>query len=156
MNKILNKFKYILPILLVTSTISLSSAEASNSSILQNEAPNIIEQPTSGITSMANNPNIGLSPTQTIAPSGDGSLSKAEDYVEKKLFDVVGFFQSFVKPLTYVTFIISTIALLFGVITGSKSKFKGLLGMAFSIFVYVAVVFAPQIVEYFSAWLSVA
>lgn len=155
MNKILSKLKYMIPAVLIFSTINFGGVEASNSSILQNEAPNIIEQ-TNKIENMANNPNLGLSPNQHIAPSGDGSLSKAEDYVGKKLFDVVGFCQSFIKPLTYVTFIISTIALLFGVVTGSKSKFKGLLGMAFSIFVYVAVVFAPQIVEYFSAWLSVA
>ena len=144
MNKIINKIKLFLPIVMVSLLIGGNTVYASNSSIIKNESPALIEGSTS---------NRGIISQQNTVQSG-GSLDKAEDYVETKLFDVVGFFQSFIKPLTYVTFIISTIMLLFGVVTDSKSKFKGLLGMAFSIFVYVAVVFAPQIVEYFSSWLS--
>lgn len=145
MNKIINKIKLILPIILISTMIGGISASATNSSIIQNESPVLI-----GDSNSSN----GIIPNQVNSVGGDG-LSKAEDYVERKLFDVVGFCQSFIKPLTYVTFIVSTIMLLFGVVTASKSKFKGLLGMAFSIFVYVLVVFAPQIVEYFSSWLSV-
>lgn len=100
------------------------------------------------------NTNISLNDRNNVIQGG-GSLAKAEGYVENKLFDVVGFFQSIIKSLCYLTFIISTIMILFGVVTDSKSKFKGFLGMAFSIFVYVTVVFAPQIVEYFSSWLAV-
>lgn len=145
MNKIINKIKLFLPIVMVSLLIGGNTVYASNSSIIKNESPALIEGSTS---------NRGIISQQNTVQSG-GSLDKAEDYVETKLFDVVGFFQSFIKPLTYVTFIISTIMVLFGVVTDSKSKFKGLLGMAFSIFVYVSVVFAPQIVEYFSSWLSI-
>lgn len=144
MNIIINKIKNILLIAMVAIFFNTGISYASNSSIIKNESPVLItESNSNGGTILRNN----------TVQSG-GSLDKAEDYVENKLFDVVGFLQSFIKPLTYVTFIISTIMVLFGVVTDSKSKFKGFLGMAFSIFVYVSVVFAPQIVEYFGSWLS--
>lgn len=145
MNMIINKIKIILPIVLISMFLNGGVSYASNSSIIKNESPVLITE--------SNTNNSIISKNNTV--QGGGSLDKAEGYVEDKLFDVVEFFQSFIKPLTYVTFILSTIMVLFGVVTDSKSKFKGFLGMAFSIFVYVSVVFAPQIVEYFSSWLSV-
>lgn len=147
MKMIMNKIKRILPIALISIFLNSGVSYANNSSIIKNESPVLI-------TESNVNTNNGIISKNNTIQSG-GSLDKAEDYVESKLFDVVGFLQSFIKPLTYVTFIISTIMVLFGVITDSRSKFKGFLGMAFSIFVYVSVVFAPQIVEYFSSWLSV-
>lgn len=147
MKKITNKIKKLLPIVMIGIFLNSGVSYASNSSIIKNESPVLITEPN---TTTSN----GIISKNNTIQSG-GSLDKAEDYVENKLFDVVGFLQSFIKPLTYVTFIISTIMVLFGVVTDSKSKFKGFLGMAFSIFVYVSVVFAPQIVEYFSSWLSV-
>lgn len=150
MKKIKNKIKKILPIIIGVTFLSSGVSYAGNSSIIENESPILINEINSN--EISENP-INVTSRESIIKSG-GNLDKAEKYVESKLFDVVGFLQSFVKPLTYVTFIVSTIAMLFGVITDSKSKFKGLLGMAFSIFVYVSVVFAPQIVDYFSSWLA--
>lgn len=144
MNTIINKIKNILLIAMVAIFVNTVVSCASNSSIIKNESPVLITESNSNEGTILRNNTI----------QGGGSLDKAEVYVESKLFDVVGFLQSFIKPLTYVTFIISTIMVLFGVVTDSRSKFRGFLGMAFSIFVYVSVVFAPQIVEYFSSWLS--
>lgn len=143
----MNKIKKIISIAIVAILIGGNVSYASNSSVIQNESPIIISESTNESSSNS------IIPKNNIIQGG-GSLDKAEKYVETKLFDVVGFLQSFIKPLTYVTFIISTILVLFGVITDSKSKFKGFLGMAFSVFVYVSVVFAPQIVDYFSSWLA--
>lgn len=151
MNKIVNKIKKIIPIVIMGVLFNSGVAYANNSSIIKNEAPVLI---TESNTSMSINRTSNSIVNGNNIIEGDGSLDKAERYVENKLFDIVGFLQSFVKPLTYVTFIVSTIMMLFGVVTESRSKFSGFLGMAFSIFVYVAVVFAPQIVEYFSSWLA--
>ena len=127
--------------------LGINSSYASNSVTIKNESPLLINESTNTDNSSR------VLPSNT--PQGDGSLKKAEEYVEDKLFDVVGFFQSFIKPLTYVTFILSAIGILVGIIFDSgRSKMGGLLGMIFSIIVYVSVVFAPQIVEYFGAWLS--
>lgn len=133
---------------LIGVLIGSNTSYANNTAIIQNESPVLINE-----ADMATRENRVMANT-TI--QGDGSLKKAEEYVERKLFDVVGFFQSFIKPLTYVTFIISAMTILFGVITNSKKGLTlGILGMAVSIIIYVAVIFAPQIVEYLGAWLSV-
>lgn len=83
-----------------------------------------------------------------------GALSGAENYVNSKLGDVVGFFQSTIRPFTYVTFILSAITLIVGIITGSRHKFAGIVGMCVSIIVCVLVTYAPTVVEYLGAWLS--
>lgn len=143
-----NKFKN--KILLIGTLIGVfvggNASQASNSSIIENQSPVLINEA---------NDNTGGSRVLPNTIQGDGSLKKAEDYVERKLFDVVGFFQSFIKPLTYVTFIISAITILFGVVSNSRKGLTlGILGMIVSVVIYVSVVFAPQIVEYFGAWLS--
>lgn len=143
-----SKNRALLLSVLIGVLIGSNTSYANNTSIIQNESPVLINE-----ADMATRENRVMANT-TI--QGDGSLKKAEEYVERKLFDVVGFFQSFIKPLTYVTFIISAMTILFGVITSSKKGLTlGILGMAVSIIIYVAVIFAPQIVEYLGAWLSV-
>lgn len=144
MKKIFKKVNLLLSVIFISSVIGGNVSYASGSSIIKNESPILINETNNNSGNIIGNQ----------GGSSSGSLSKAEEYVETKLFDVVGFFQSFIKPLTYLTFIISVIMVLFGVITDSRSKFAGFMGMAFSVFVYVAVVFAPQIVDYFGAWLS--
>lgn len=148
MNKIMeNLSKNIIAVLvsLVIAIMATNTAQATT--ILESTNPSLIEvDSTNKGTSIIENRN-------TI--QGGGTLTKAENYVDNKLNDVVGFFQSIIKPFTYVTFILSAIAILIGIVTGSKHKFAGLLGMAFSILVYVGVIYAPQIVDYFSTWLAV-
>ena len=56
-----------------------------------------------------------------ITPS-TGSLDKAEKYVSSKLYDIIGLFQGLIKPFVYLTFIISAIMIIFGVLFGSKKK----------------------------------
>ena len=145
-NKNKNKNKILLIGALIGILLGVNTSQASNSSIIQNESPVLINEANDNTRGSRVLPN-------TI--QGDGSLKKAEDYVERKLFDVVGFFQSFIKPLTYVTFIVSAITILLGVVSNSsKSTAIGILGLVVSVAIYVLVVFAPQIVEYFGAWLS--
>lgn len=97
--------------------------------------------------------NEGFDNTET-TPS-TGSLDKAEKYVSNKLYDVIGLFQGLIKPFVYLTFIISAIMIIFGVLFGSKKKFIGFIGMACSVLVYVLVAYSPQLIEFFGAWLSV-
>ena len=82
-----------------------------------------------------------------------GTLKGAENYVNRKLGDVVGFFQSIIRPFTYVAFILSAITLILGVLTSSKHKFAGVIGMGVSVLVYILVMYAPSVVEYLGAWL---
>ncbi|MBQ8997634.1 MAG: hypothetical protein IJ086_02940 [Clostridium sp.] len=150
MKKILNfKNNILLATCIIGLFVGVNTSYASNSVTIKNESPVLINESSSANT----NGESRIISNTTI--NGDGSLKKAEDYVQSKLFDVVGFFQSFIKPLTYITFILSAIGILVGLIFDSgRSKMGGLLGMIFSILVYVSVVFAPQIVEYFGSWLA--
>ena len=154
MNKILDKK---LNIVIVLTSLAISALFASNvnaETVLENASPSIIESvqksDKSGGLIDKNISSGGVSVVQ-----GSGSLSKAENYMNDKLGDVVHFLQSFIKPFTYIAFILSAISIVIGIITGSKSKFAGLIVMAFSIVVYMCVVFGPELVEYFAAWLSI-
>ena len=146
-----NKIKLKNNILLISCVIGLfigvNTSYANNSVTIKNESPVLINEST------YTDEDSRIIPNNTL--QGDGTLKKAEDYVERKLFDIVGFFQSFIKPLTYATFIFSAIVLLFGFISSSKKSVTlGILGMIFSIIIYVSVVFAPQLVDYFGSWLA--
>lgn len=148
MNKIMkisSKALIVFSMLLMVTVSSIGTVQATT--VLEGTNPSLIE------AGMENRNNITSSNKNTI--QGGGTLNKAEDYVDSKLGDVVGFLQTFIKPFTYVMFIISAITILIGIVAGSKHKFAGLLGMAFSILVYVSVIFAPQIVDYFGAWLAI-
>ena len=136
---------------LVIAIMTTNTVQATT--ILESANPSLIQSGTSGSNGASNKSTSIINNGNTI--QGGGTLEKAEDYVDNKLGDVIGFFQSAIKPFTYVTFILSAIMLLLGVVTGSKNKFYGLLGMAFSVLVYVGLMYAPQIVDYFSNWLAV-
>lgn len=153
MNKILNN-KLKVAVALIIATVSIfSTVSVDAQTILETVNPTVIDA-----TKETKAANGSLIPDKindnTSSFQGSGTLSKAEDYMNDKLGDVVGFLQSFIKPAAYVGFIFSAITILVGVVAGSKHKFAGLLGMVFSILVYVCVSFGPEIVEYFAAWLS--
>ena len=158
MNKIMkNLSKKVAVVLssLIIAFMATNTVQATN--ILNTTSPSLIE--TSNGLDIKSNSIISGGANSVVGSKnnsiqGTGSLEKAENYVDDKLGDVVGFFQSTIKPFTYIMFIISAISILVGIVTGSKHKFAGLLGMAFSILVYVGVMYAPQIVDYFSIWLS--
>lgn len=81
------------------------------------------------------------------------SVKEVSDLVEKKTYDVVTIMQVFAKPFASVIFIFSAILTLFGAITkGGMSK--GLIGMFIAGMMYTAVMYAPEIVHFFSTWLS--
>lgn len=155
MNKILkNKLSAIAVLTLVAVSI-FSTVKVDAKTVLENTNPSIIEMVNEKETldgGLLIENKVASSSTSNI--QGGGSLSKAEDYMNDKLGDVVKFLQSFIKPFTYITFILSAISIVVGMIMGSKHKFAGLLGMAFSIIVYMCVSFGPEIVEYFAAWLA--
>lgn len=152
MKKILkNLSKNTVALLAIVAIMGVSSVPTEATTILEGTSPSLIEAGVGNGNAKIDN---GIANNNSIIQGG-GTLSKAESYVDDKLGDVVGFFQSAIKPFTYVMFIISAIFILLGIVTGSKNKFYGLLGMAFSVIVYVAVMYAPQLVDYFSAWLSV-
>lgn len=155
MNKILKNKLGAMAVLTLAAISIFSTIKVDATTVLENTNPSIIEMVNEKETSgggLITEAKITSGSTSKI--QGGGSLSKAEDYMNDKLGDVVKFLQSFIKPFTYITFILSAISIVVGMIMGSKHKFAGLLGMAFSILVYMFVSFGPEIVEYFAAWLA--
>lgn len=123
-----------------------SNSVYANTNIISGESPSLISNKATEKSSIqVQNGNSLIQGGQT--------LEKAENYANDKLGDIVHFLQSFIRPFTYVMFILSAIMIVIGVVSGSKHRFAGLIGMAVSIAVYVIVSFAPQIVEYFGSWL---
>jgi hypothetical protein len=139
-------------LVIVSMAIATRTTEVNAATVLENNNPSLIESSvkhgSADDSLTTNKPTIGESTIE-----GAGTLSAAEDYMDDKLTDIVNFLQSFVRPFVYITFILSAMSIIIGIITGSKHKFAGIIGMAFSIFVYILVVFAPEIVEYLGAWL---
>lgn len=76
------------------------------------------------------------------------SIDQANSWAERKGFDVVKFLQTVVQPLAVIAFIVFAFVALFGFIG------KGLLGMGISVLVYTGVLFAPELLNFFSRWLS--
>jgi hypothetical protein len=131
--------------------------EVNAATVLENNNPSLIESSLKhGDTNTGSNTGNTESNKPTIGDTtieGAGTLTQAENYVDDKLTDIVNFLQSFVRPFVYITFILSAMSIIIGIIVGSKHKFAGIIGMAFSVIVYIIVVFAPEIVEYLGAWL---
>lgn len=76
------------------------------------------------------------------------SIDQASNWAERKGYDVVKFLQTFIQPLAVIAFIIFAIVALVGFVG------KGLLGMGISVFVYTGVLFAPELLNFFSRWLA--
>lgn len=112
-----------------------------------------INQPNNGVTPI--NGNNGVTEQEI---SGDNqvpnvSIDDAKDLIERKTYDIVHLLQVFVKPFSAIIFVFCAIISLFGAVTRSGFVGKGLLGMFISGIMYTAVLYAPEIMNFFSNWL---
>lgn len=82
------------------------------------------------------------------------SMNDAMNLVEHKTFDVVKLLQVFGKPFAMICMIGCALMVLVGAFGKGGYVGKGLLGMFISGVIYTAILYAPQIVEFFSRWLA--
>lgn len=82
------------------------------------------------------------------------TIDDAKDLVERKTFDVVELLQVFGKPFSAIMFILCAIVTLFGTITKSSAVGKGILGMFITGIAYTGIMYAPEIMNFFSSWLA--
>ena len=73
--------------------------------------------------------------------------------VETKTFDLVYLLQAFGSKFAVLMFVASACMALLGVILRGGYVGKGLIGMFISGMIYVAILYAPSIVEFFNTWL---
>lgn len=81
-------------------------------------------------------------------------MDDAINHLEGKVFDVVKLLQVIGKPFCIVAFIICAILTLLGTFGQSGYVVKGLIGMFLCAVAYTCILFSPQIVNFFSTWLS--
>lgn len=84
----------------------------------------------------------------------DTDISDANNWVSEKGEDLVGLGATIAEPVAVLFFMVGLAIALLGAATKSKHMAKGLVVMGFAIIAYVGAVFAPEIVHYFSTWLS--
>lgn len=84
----------------------------------------------------------------------DTTIEDANNWVSKKGDDLVSFGGTLAEPISIIGFMVGLFITLAGGFTKSNLIGKGLLVMAISIIVYAGVVFAPELVQYFSGWLA--
>lgn len=82
------------------------------------------------------------------------TMDEAINHLEGKVFDVVKLLQVIGKPICIVGFIICAILTLVGTFGQSGYVIKGLIGMFISAVSYTCILFSPQIINFFSTWLS--
>ena len=74
--------------------------------------------------------------------------------IMSRILDVVGFLQNIAKPIAILFFILSSISTAIAVIFNGKNVGRGFVGMALSILMYVGIMYSPDLVMFFSTWLS--
>lgn len=82
------------------------------------------------------------------------TIDDAKDLVERKTFDVVELLQVFGKPFSVIMFILCAIVTLFGTITKSSAVGKGIFGMFITGIAYTGIMYAPEIMNFFSSWFA--
>lgn len=91
------------------------------------------------------------------SPSGEFSNVNAVDannWAKEKGGDMVGFMTTVAEPVAILIFIASAIMLAVGALAKGDWFKRGLFGMALSIVMWTAVVFAPELIQFFSEWLA--
>jgi len=84
----------------------------------------------------------------------DVSIDDAVEWGQRKTYEIIQLMQTFVQPICIICFIISAFMFLFGTIASNNWAGRGLMGIFMSSIVYALVMFAPVIVQTFTAWVS--
>ena len=82
------------------------------------------------------------------------SIDDGINWVNRKGFEIIRFFQVIVQPLAIIVFIISALFTLFGSIGRGDLAGRGMWGMVISAIVYAVVLYAPVILQSFVGWMS--
>lgn len=82
------------------------------------------------------------------------SIDVAEQYVERKGFDVIGLMQTFAQPFTIALFIFGAFLALVGAFGKTGAVLKGVIVMALAVVIYAVVLYAPQLMDLGNAWLK--
>lgn len=82
------------------------------------------------------------------------TMDDFENKILTRMLEVVSLVQTFAKPFCILLFIICALGVLMSIIFDTKKQKMFILGLILSVVSYVAIIFAPTIVLFFSNWLS--
>lgn len=84
----------------------------------------------------------------------DTSIDDANQWVNNKGEDLIGLGVTVARPLSIMVFMLGLVITLVGAIAKSSYITKGVIVIVFSIMMYVGCIYAPELVHFFSTWLS--
>lgn len=89
----------------------------------------------------------------------DDGLPKATtddivDWADRKGFEIVGLLQKIAQPFAIMVFIGSAFMSLFGILGNGHLVSKGVTGMIIAVIIYAVVLYAPEIMDIFLAWVK--
>jgi len=76
------------------------------------------------------------------------------DWADRKGFEIIGFLQKIAQPFAIVVFIGSAFMSLFGILGNGHLVSKGVTGMIIAVIIYAVVLYAPEIMDIFLAWVK--
>lgn len=84
----------------------------------------------------------------------DVTIDDATDWADRKGAQVITMLQKFAQPFTIIIFIFCAILALIGAFGDSRMITKGIQGMAISLMVYAAIIYAPKIMDVFLSFIG--
>lgn len=89
----------------------------------------------------------------------DDGLPKATtddivDWADRKGFEIVGLLQKIAQPFAIMVFIGSAFMSLFGILGNGHLVSKGVTGMIIAVIIYAVVLYTPEIMDIFLAWVK--
>lgn len=81
------------------------------------------------------------------------SIDDASAWSERKGYEVISFLQRVVQPFAIIMFILFAFLVLVGAFGNGQLVSKGVWGMAIALVMYAVVLYAPEIMDVFLAWI---
>lgn len=82
------------------------------------------------------------------------TIDVAQNFVERKGFDIIALLQTFAQPFSIALFIFGAFLALIGAFGKTGAVLKGLLVMGIAVIVYATVMYAPQLLDLGNGWLK--
>lgn len=80
------------------------------------------------------------------------TIDEANEWSERKGFEIVGFLQNIAEPFTVIIFIVGGFLFIVGTLGKSSLAAKGLITMAFAGIGYASILYAPDLLSSFLYW----
>lgn len=80
------------------------------------------------------------------------TIDEAEEWSERKGFEIVGLLQKIAEPFTVIIFIVGGFFFIVGTLGKSSMAAKGLITMAFAGIGYACIIYAPDLLSSFLYW----